>query len=124
MRAPDPGGAVRAHVAVGGALGSLARVAVDRVVAPVGALPVATFLVNVSGALALGLLLARTEDPRWRALLGTGLLGAWTTFSTLAVEVDGLLRDDLLLAGAYVAATLGAGLVAARIGRLTGEVVA
>lgn len=115
---------MRVHVAIGGAAGSLARVGVDqlsdRMVAS-AALPTATFLVNVSGALALGLLLARTEDPRWRALVGTGLLGAWTTFSTLAIEVDALLRTDVALGLAYVAATLGAGLAAARVGRLTGE---
>jgi CrcB protein len=122
MRAVDSRGAVRVHVAIGGALGSVARVAADRVVAPVDGLLLTTFLVNVSGALALGVLLARTRDVRWRALLGTGVLGAWTTFSTLAVELDQLLRDAPPLAVAYLAVTLGAGLVAARVGRLAVEV--
>ena len=106
------------HVAIGGALGSVARVGVDAAV-PVtpGSWPVATLAVNVSGALLLAVVLARLRDPRLQALLGTGVLGAWTTFSTLAVELDVLLRTAPVVAVAYAATSVAAGLVAVRLGR-------
>ncbi len=102
-----------AAVAVGGAVGSVARTGVA--VAVPGVL--GTLVVNVSGAFLLGLLLARTADPRRRALLGTGVLGSWTTFSALVVDVDRLLRTTPVVAVAYLAVSLGAGLLAARAGR-------
>ena len=111
---------MRGPVAVGGALGSLGRVGVGLAVPSVGAWPLATAAVNVSGALLLGVLLAATEDPRWRAALGTGVLGAWTTFSTFAVELDQLLRVAPLVALAHAALTVGAGLAAARLGARLG----
>lgn len=110
------------HVAIGGALGSVARVGADTVV-PItpGGWPVATLAVNVSGALLLAVVLGRLRDHRLRALLGTGLLGAWTTFSTFAVELDALLRTRPLVAVAYAATSVLAGLVAVRIGRRRSE---
>ena len=52
-----------------------------------------------------------------RLVLGTGVLGGYTTYSTYAVETDRLLGDGRgLLAAAYVALTLLAGLVAAAAG--------
>lgn len=109
---------MRAAVAAGGALGTLARVGVDRALpATPGGWPVATLLVNVSGALLLGVVLTRVRDHRGRALLGTGVLGAWTTFSTFAVELDVLLQTRPLVALAYAATSVLAGIVAVRLGR-------
>lgn len=80
-------------VGVGGAVGALLRHAVTQLlpVSPDG-FPTATFLTNLSGSFALGLLLERLaasgrDSERAKLLLGTGLLGAFTTYSTLAVEV-------------------------------------
>lgn len=115
---------MRTAVAVGGALGSLGRVGVDLALPAPGGWPVATLLVNVSGALLLGLLLARTQDARLRAALGTGVLGAWTTFSTFAVELDGLLGSAPAVAFGYAATSVLAGLVAVRLGRRAGTVAA
>lgn len=109
-------------VAVGGALGTLARVGTDLVLpATPGGWPVATLLVNVSGALLLGVVLTRLRDHRLRALLGTGVLGAWTTFSTFAVELDVLLRTRPAVALGYAATSVLAGLVAVRMGRRRAE---
>lgn len=107
-------------VAVGGALGSVARVGVGAVLpaTPQG-WPVATMLANVSGALLLAVLVTRVRAPRLQALLGTGLLGAWTTFSTFAVELDVLLGTRPLVAGAYAATSVLAGLAAVRLARCT-----
>jgi CrcB protein len=109
-------------VAAGGAAGAAARDAVEQAL-PTAAhgFPVATLLINLSGAFALGLLIealvrAGPETPRrrrTRLVLGTGFLGAFTTYSTFAVEADLLVRDgDAWRALAYVAATVLGGAAA------------
>ena len=50
-------------------------------------LPYATLLINLSGAFFLGFVYAKNLSPFWYALLGTGVLGGYTTFSTLNVEL-------------------------------------
>jgi CrcB protein len=87
--------------------------------------PAATFTVNLLGAFLLGLLLeglARLGDdagPRRiiRLLIGTGFIGAFTTYSTLAVETDLLIKHEhVLLAVLYVAASMSAGIVCSAAG--------
>jgi CrcB protein len=72
-------------VGAGGAIGAVARFAAS---VQFGATPLTTFAVNVSGSFLIGLLInsAIGTDLRWRLLLGTGFLGGYTTFSTLALE--------------------------------------
>jgi CrcB protein len=89
-----------------------------------------TFLINVSGAFALGLILALAVG-RWsrsrylRPLVATGFLGAYTTFSTFALELVTLGRDGHLPTAAwYAAASLAVGLVAALAGLALGRSVA
>jgi CrcB protein len=77
-----------ALVGAGGAVGALARSAVAALVAGLGGPGLAaTQLVNLVGAIALGALVGRIERcgpwPRGRAFLGVGVLGSFTTFSTL-----------------------------------------
>jgi CrcB protein len=110
-------------VAVGGAIGALARYAVGRAW-PVrsGGFPWSTFVINTSGAFAIGWLLMAigVRTVRWRharPLLVTGFLGAWTTMSTFAVEVDLLARDGRVgVAPAYVLASAIAGVAATILG--------
>jgi len=88
-------------VALGGALGTGAREALSMLIPGLGAFPLAIFLINVSGAFALGLLLElllRTGPDegrrrRLRLLIGTGFMGGYTTYSTLAVGVAQSLVD-------------------------------
>jgi CrcB protein len=102
---------------VGGALGTVARYLLDahHPVAQ-GSFPWVTLVVNLSGSLAIGLLVPLTEHvaPRapWaRPLLVVGLLGGWTTYSTLAVEATLLAKDgDIVTFVGYVAATVIGGL--------------
>ena len=76
--------------------------------------PVATLLLNLSGAFALGLL------DGWSApeltVVGVGGLGAYTTFSTLADDVIELWRSDRRLGAAYVTSTVVGGVGAAAAG--------
>jgi CrcB protein len=83
-----------------------------------GTFPWPTLAVNVSGSLALGLLIiGLRRRPVLRALVATGFLGAFTTFSALAVDVDLLVKDGhVWVAVAYVVASLGAGLAAVAAG--------
>ncbi len=111
-------------VALGGAVGSLLRYAVGRVL-PTEGWPWATFTVNVTGALLLGALtavLVRRPGRRGTAIrmgLGSGLLGSFTTYSALATETVLLGRDgQAWLALGYALASLIAGLAAAAAGLL------
>ena len=110
-------------IAVGGALGTVARYELGLAV-PVrpGTFPITTLLINVVGALLLGALLGtlgRTapNDRIMRPLLGVGFLGGFTTFSTFAVETVQLVRrQHVAVAAAYVIASIAFGLAAARAG--------
>jgi CrcB protein len=122
---------VLATVAAGGALGAPARygIALAVTVTP-GTFPWGTFWINISGSFALGLLLAvllaRYPGDRYlRPFLATGFLGAYTTYSTFAVETDLLIHNGHAgVALAYVAASLGAGLAAAAGGLRLGRALA
>ncbi|BAL85652.1 putative CrcB-like protein [Actinoplanes missouriensis 431] len=96
-----------AAVSAGGALGALARLAVSTVLS---GSPWATWLVNVTGCFLIGVLYTRTEHRMLRLLLGTGVLGGYTTFSTATVQVEtaGLPYLAATLLGCLLAAWAGA----------------
>jgi fluoride exporter len=112
-----------ALVAAGGMVGALARVAIaERFPVAAGSLPWTTLAENVTGAFLLGLVLTLLAErfaagPSVRLVVCTGMLGAFTTYSTLAVELV-VLADDghVPLAGAYAVASLVLGLLAALVG--------
>ena len=108
-----------AAIFVGGAIGALARYGLAEALPhDPGTWPWATFAVNIAGALALGYLTTRLQErlppsAYRRPLLGTGLCGALTTFSTMQVELLQMLdAGDAGLAASYAAASLAAGLLA------------
>jgi fluoride exporter len=113
-------------VGVGGALGSLARHAVNQFVhARWGTLPfpLATTMVNVAGCFAIGLLAGLVASgglelrAQWREFVFVGLLGGFTTFSTFGLETLTLAQGQgagPALAG--VAAQVAGGLLAVYVG--------
>lgn len=110
-------------VALGGFVGAPCRYLADRAVSSRtrSELPWGTLFVNLSGAFLLGLLAGLSLSGRVSSttsgLVGTGYLGAFTTFSTFSFETVRLLeRGEYLRAGGYVAASLGVGLAAAAAG--------
>ncbi|MBW8485699.1 CrcB family protein [Actinomadura sp. PM05-2] len=128
-RAPWP---TLGAVSAGGAIGALGRYGLGQAFpAGPGAFPWATFAINVSGCLLIGVLMAvlavRNAHPLVRPFLGVGVLGGYTTFSTYVVDVQriaGLGRPGVALA--YLVATPVCALVAVYAGvrgtrRLVGE---
>lgn len=110
-------------ISMGGALGALARYGVELLLpAPAGGFPWGTFLINVSGCALIGVLMVLVTDvfvgrPLLRPFVGVGVLGGYTTFSTYANEIRGLLRPGLLpVAFAYLAGTLVCALLAVLAG--------
>ncbi|HEX7491434.1 MAG TPA: fluoride efflux transporter CrcB [Candidatus Limnocylindrales bacterium] len=100
-------------IGVGGFFGAIARYLVDGWVSGstrIGAFPLGTFVINISGAFTLGLLFAlalekTSIDPRIRGPVMIGFLGAYTTFSTLMLESWRLAED-----GSWGLAMLNVGL--------------
>lgn len=125
--------AATANVALGGAVGAVLRYQLGRAMTlwlgpqTVTAFPWATLAVNVIGSLAMGLLaggLARygtagsqVSPEQWRLLIGVGLLGGFTTFSSFSLEIMMLIeRGQPLLALTYAAISLLAGLTGLYLG--------
>jgi CrcB protein len=112
-----------AALAVGGALGTLARYGIERAAPPApDGFPWATFTVNVAGSFVLGavvaLVLTRWPGDRYvRPFVAVGFCGGFTTFSTLVVEIDQRVgHGHTAVAAVYLVATLLAGLGAAVAG--------
>ncbi|MDR6638029.1 CrcB family protein [Paenarthrobacter nitroguajacolicus] len=112
-------------VAAGGVLGALARYGLGLVIPAPGGWPLPTLAINLTGALALGALLEglsrRGPDVGSRRVirlaLGTGFLGAYTTYSTLAVDAVHLFAAGTAPAAlGYLAASLVGGVAATTAG--------
>lgn len=79
--------------------------------------------VNLSGALVLGILSVLPADEAWRWIVGTGLLGGYTTFSAVAVTTallaeEGRTRASLLYATVSFAGSVGAAAAGLALGSL------
>lgn len=115
--------AVLGAIARGGVLGAETRYGLTLILpSSKGGWPWSTFVTNLLGCLLIGVLMVLVleefhEHPLVSPLLGVGVLGGFTTFSTFAVDVVALARSDhyALLAG-YVVGTPVLALVAAALG--------
>ncbi len=113
-------------VAIGGALGSMARYGMSGFIAALtgGTFPYGTLVVNVTGAILIGFLATFTgSDSRFfipasgRVFMMTGICGGYTTFSTFSLETANLMRDgEWTAALANVGFSVILGLVAIWIG--------
>jgi CrcB protein len=119
-------------VALGGAVGTGIREALALTwPAPAGGIPVTILLINVVGTFVLGALLeslARRglDEGRRRAirlLVGTGVLGGFTTYSSLAVDTASLTGSALGVAFAYAALSLVVGAAASVAGIAAGAAI-
>ena len=98
-------------VALGGALGALARYAVSTWLFVPGQFPLATLAINIAGSFGIGLLWGMGHHQPWfeqwgRYLLVVGLLGGFTTFSAFSLETVALVEDGRMLSAVwYVSAS-------------------
>jgi CrcB protein len=117
-------------VAIGGAAGSCLRYWVSLVLGPVTVahgFPWATMAANVLGSLGLGLVFVLGEGRTWfgadlRLLLGTGVMGGFTTYSAFNLESIGMMQNGAwgrasLYMGGMVVVCLAAGAVGVMLGR-------
>ncbi|MGW9628804.1 fluoride efflux transporter FluC [Microbacterium sp. NPDC055521] len=102
-----------ALAAAGGAVGTAARLGLGMLIIDA---PVAVLVANLVGALLLGILTARIPASDLRILLGTGMLGGFTTYSAFAVDSVELWAAAPALAVGYIAVSLAGGLLAAWLG--------
>lgn len=115
--------------ALAGGVGAGLRYVVDRLLTPTRAarFPVGIFVVNVSGSFALGLVtgLGSAVAPELSLVLGLGLLGGYTTFSTVSVETVLLAqRKQWLDAAVNLFGTLLVAALAAGLGLVLGSCIA
>jgi CrcB protein len=113
-------------VAIGGALGSMARHGVNHLVHgrwPLMRFPLATLIVNLAGCLIIGLLAGLVMSERihfrfyWREFVFVGVLGGFTTFSTFGLDTITLVKTHSTLAATWnVLAQVAAGLIAVQAG--------
>ena len=111
-------------VAIGGAVGALARYGLDRVIErrSYSVFPWATFTINATGCLLIGAVIAALVDrhhtPEWLRLgLVVGVLGGYTTFSTFAQETLDLMQEGRpSIAALYAFGSLAVGVTAVFIG--------
>jgi CrcB protein len=115
-----------AAIFLGGALGAVARVALVEAGAADGThWPWPTFAANVLGAFLLGYFSTRLQErlplsAYGRPLLGTGLCGALTTFSTVQIELLSMLDANRYgLAAGYASASIATGYAAAHLATAT-----
>ena len=125
---------MRTVVAIGvaGFFGAIARYGIEGFVSERtnGSFPWGTFVVNISGSLILGLLFALLIEGRvimapWlRTAVTVGLIGAYTTFSTLSLETFRMIEDGAYVgAGANAFGSLALGLVAVWVGIVAGRMI-
>ncbi|MBT2484487.1 CrcB family protein [Microbacterium sp. ISL-108] len=110
-------------VAAGGTVGTAARLGLGFAIPQTDGFPLAVFVANVVGALLIGVLAARPfralDEPAaadLRLLVGTGMLGGFTTYSAFTTSTVSLWLDAPLLASVYAVGSLALGLAAAAFG--------
>ena len=114
-------------IAIGGAIGAVARYALSMFVLRVSGtlFPLGTFVVNVIGCLAFGLIAGASTQrvqiaPAMRLFLLTGILGGFTTFSSYAFESFVLVRDGQMF---WAALNITGQVVAGLVGMWAGYVI-
>ena len=108
---------------MGGALGALARYGLSRAVGERDGFPWATFAINVSGCLLIGVALERLDSPEWlRVGVIVGVLGGYTTFSAFGNETLDLLDSNRVALGlAYAVGSVVVGVTAVWVGAMLGR---
>ena len=116
------------YVFLGGGLGSLARYLVGvQATRTFGfGWPFGTFIVNIVGGFVMGVLVGflahrgGADQDKWRVLIGVGVLGGFTTFSSFSLEAALMIeRREYAPAGAYALASVVLAITALFVGLAT-----
>jgi CrcB protein len=112
-------------VAFGGMIGSVSRYLLGLVpIKPSSGFPVITFIINIAGAFAIGLIAGAlqknsTLNPQLVLLLKVGVCGGFTTFSTFSLESLTLMQNGhIVTAALYIGASVLFGILAVLCGEL------
>lgn len=106
-------------IGIGGAIGSLARYKLGKVIAEKSSttFPIGTFIINITGAILLGIISSLDVSKNMYLLLGDGFLGAYTTFSTFMYEGFNLFQEnEKMNAFTYILGSLLLGVVGYALG--------
>jgi CrcB protein len=106
-------------IALGGALGSFTRYTIGKKITEkkMSTFPIATFIINITGAILLGIVTSIGFDTYKYALFGDGFLGAYTTFSTFMYEGFTLFQNnEKLNAAIYILFSFILGIIGYIIG--------
>ncbi len=106
-------------VGIGGAFGSLARYQLGKMIAQKSksSFPINTFIINIAGAILLGIITGVETGNDLYLLLADGFLGAFTTFSTFMYEGFNLFKDnEKKNAIVYIVSSLILGIIGYTIG--------
>ena len=114
-------------VSLGGGIGGSLRYLL-RFLRIVGQWPLMTILINWLGTLLLAILgsyLSHRSSrlKRWQAFLGTGILGGFTTFSTMLLQTAQLTQSNIVMAGLYLVMTVVGGVLMIILGQYIGHVL-
>jgi len=114
-------------VGIGGMTGGIMRFLLGKAISTQSNLlfPLGTFIINISGALALGVLVSANPGNDMLMLLGDGFCGAYTTFSTFMYEGFDLFKGrEALNAVVYIVGTLALGIGGFMCGAVLGGLIA
>lgn len=106
-------------VGIGGAAGSLARFYLGKFINEKHSknYPVGTFIINVTGALLLGIVVTAVKGQTYQLLLADGFLGAYTTFSTFMYESFNLTQEsEKVIAIKYITSSVINGIIGYGLG--------
>ncbi len=112
-------------IAVGGAAGSLVRYSLGKYISEGSktAFPIGTFIINITGAVLLGIVSSIGVSSNMMLLLGDGFLGAYTTFSTFMYEGFNLFQEkEKLNAFIYILGSLILGTIGFALGTKIGSI--
>ena len=113
-------------VGIGGALGSIVRYKLGKIIAEKSGttFPRGTFVINITGAILLGLFSGLDTGRNVYLLAGDGFLGAYTTFSTFMYEGFNLFQEnEKMNAFTYIAGSLILGIIGCFVGFETGKLI-
>lgn len=113
-------------VGLGGALGSIVRYSLGKIISTKynTVFPIATFIINITGAMLLGIISNIMVEGNLYLLLADGFLGAYTTFSTFMYEGFTLIKDKQSLnALIYICGSLSLGICGFELGNLIGAII-